>query len=215
MKQSQNEYYAEYYESILNKGILGAFKNVTHKFMERNFKDQRGFKILEVGAGGGYHKKFVESSYKTYIESDLRIYGQSGVIKLNAEDLSKFPDSQFHRIIATCLLAHLNDPARALREWRRCTRDRGVISIYVPCEPGLALRLLRFFTTNLKSRTLKVDHYKFHYTEHRNYFINLKYIINEVFGQDQITKRGFPFRFGSWNTNFFVVYEISVFKTQN
>ena len=212
MKNSQDNYYKENYESLLNKGILGSFKNITHKFIERNFTKQTGFKILELGAGKGYHKKFVHGNYDSYIESDLRTYPQSDIIAVDAEDLSKFRENQFDRIIATCLVAHLNDPTRALHEWRRCTKSGGVISIYVPCEPGIALRLFRFFSTNLKSRTLNINHYQFHYLEHRNYYINLKYIINEIFGNDEITKRGFPFRFGTWNINFFVVYEVRIAK---
>ncbi len=178
--------------------------------MEYGFKNSYASQILEVGAGNGYHKKFCNSKYDSYIESDIRESINGKIILLDAEKLSSFKDATFDRIIATCLLAHLNNPEAALKEWRRCVKNGGIISIYVPCEPGAALRLFRLLTTNIKSRIKKVDHYKFHYLEHRNYYINLNYLIHDAFRQDKIKIRKFPFGFLTWNMNFFYVYEISV-----
>jgi ubiquinone/menaquinone biosynthesis C-methylase UbiE len=212
MNDGQDTYYSDNYDLMLNKGILGSFKNVTHRFIEYPFSGSFASKILELGAGNGYHKKFVSQKFDTYIESDLRSNPNSSIIAIDAENLSRFGNEEFDRIIATCLLAHLNHPQKALQEWRRCVKNNGTISIYVPCEPGSGLRLFRFFTTNLKSKIMKIDHYKFHYIEHRNYYLNLKYLLNETFGEDKIRKRHFPFPFLSWNFNFFVIYEIKVVK---
>ena len=164
----QDSYYREHYDSILNKGLLGIFKDFTHRFIERGLSNTYASKILEVGAGSGYHKKFVKQKYDVYIESDLRESSNKSIVKINAERLTEFKSHEFDRIIATCLLAHLNNPSAALTEWRRCVKNNGLISIYVPCEPGLALRLFRFFTTNIKGRRRNLNHYSFHYIEHRN-----------------------------------------------
>ena len=51
------------------------------------------------------------------------------------------------RLIATCVLLHLEKPESALLEWRRVTRPGGVVTIYVPNEPGLLTRLGRGVTT--------------------------------------------------------------------
>lgn len=208
-----DEYYEENYDFILNQGLLGHFKNLTHRFMEKNFPASMYVeKILEVGAGSGVHKRFVKMRYEKYLETDLRAKTDDGIIIVDAEDLSCFPADEFERVIATCLLAHLNDPNKALLEWRRVTKNQGTISLYVPCEPGFLLRVFRFFTTNIKARVRNADHYAFHYCEHRNYLINLKYLIRDAFSGDKIKIRKFPFFCFSWNFNFFYVYEIRISK---
>jgi hypothetical protein len=84
----------------------------------------------------------------------------------------------------------------------------GVISIYVPCEPGLILRLFRFVTTNIKARRQGYDHYAIHYLEHRNYYISMKYMIKSAFKADSIKRVRFPLPLLSWNFNFFEIYQI-------
>jgi ubiquinone/menaquinone biosynthesis C-methylase UbiE len=213
MISQPNEYYENNYDFVLNQGLLGHFKNLTHRFMEKNFPASMSIeKILEVGAGSGFHKKFVKVQYKKYIETDLRAQKNSEIAIADAEDLSGFAANEFERVIATCVLAHLNNPSEALLEWRRVTKNRGTISIYVPCEPGFLLRVFRFFTTNIKARMLSADHYTFHYCEHRNYLINLKYLIKITFPDDQIKVRKFPFFCFTWNFNFFYIYEIRISK---
>lgn len=211
MNSHPDEYYEKSYNLVLNQGLLGHFKSMTHRFMEKGFPASMSVgKILEVGAGSGIHKKFVKVQYEEYIQTDLRAQKDREILIADAEDLSLFAANSFERVIATCLLAHLNNPGDALLEWRRVTKNRGTISIYVPCEPGVFLRIFRFFTTNIKARMQDVDHYMFHYREHRNYLINLNYLIRDAFSNDEIRVRRFPFFCFGWNFNFFYVYEIRV-----
>jgi len=214
MSNLQDEYYNQHYNKILNSGLLGFLKNLTHVCIEAGLSKNKISKVLELGAGTGYHKRFVRHKYDEYIESDLRRNLDQGIVEVDAENLAKFENSEFDRIIATCLLAHLANPQKALLEWRRCTRNGGLISIYVPCEPGGALRIFRLLTTNLKGRRRGINHYQFHYLEHRNYYINLKYILNLVFSSDEIRVRRFPFPYASWNFNFFSVYQIRIVKNE-
>jgi phosphatidylethanolamine/phosphatidyl-N-methylethanolamine N-methyltransferase len=210
---SNSDYYEFHYDEVLNSGLLGKFKAFTHRFQEKqvskNFVSQN---LIELGAGTGTHKQYVTHAYKGYLQTDLRPFPHTGVFPLNAQALTEIEESAFDRLIATCLLAHLNDPKLALDEWRRVVGNNGVVSIYVPCEPGALLRLFRLITTNIKARKRGVNHYLFHYTEHKNYYINLKYLINEIFTGDEINVKKFPLNRFSWNFNFFAIYTIVIKK---
>jgi len=70
-----------------------------------------------------------------------------------------FLDNSFGRVIATCLLLHLQEPELALLEWRRVTENNGLITILIPTEPGLLLRLSRALLTSPKARRLGFDGY--------------------------------------------------------
>ena len=213
MEKSSLTYYSENYEGLLNSGLLGRLKGFTHRIIENQVPRGTDYhKVIEVGAGVGTHKKFVRHYYKSYLETDLRHSPYTHIAQMDAEALVKISDSEYDRLVATCLLAHLTNPEKALQEWRRIIKTKGLISIYVPCEPGMALRAFRFFTTNIKARLKGINHYRFHYTEHRNYYINLKYLIEEVFRDDKVSVHRFPFVFLSWNFNFFAVYTITVEK---
>ena len=78
---------------------------------------------------------------------------------MNAEDL-KFSSSYFDRLIATCLIVHLNDPEKALREWRRVLKPGATATIYVALEPSLALRIFRIMFTSRKAKKLGFEGYK-------------------------------------------------------
>src|SRR5262249_42627411 len=55
-----------------------------------------------------------------------------------------FPDGYFDRILAIHVLEHLPDLPSAVREmYRLCDKERGVLSIVIPCEGGMAYALAR------------------------------------------------------------------------
>jgi phosphatidylethanolamine/phosphatidyl-N-methylethanolamine N-methyltransferase len=208
---NQDKYYESTYSKLLNSGLLGKFSNFTHYFMEKDFNKDNYSVVLELGAGQGQHKKFVRHHYDQYFETDIRIMPElPQILFADAEKLDAFEDHSVDRILATCLIAHLAHPEKALQEWKRVVKKGGLISLYIPCEPGLALRLFRFFSTNIKGKSMGVDHYNFHYLEHRNYFINLKYVIKTVFPISSIGRSRFPFPYLGWNFNFFEVWNIQV-----
>ena len=181
---------------MLNAGTVGLVSRHIHKILEP--KSLREFPIvLEVGAGHGQHFEFVKHGFNHYFESDFRPdnlpnrENDSNLsnkkvtsIEANAEDLRNFNDSSVDRLIATCLIVHLNNPEAALREWRRVTRESGLISIYVASEPGLILRFLRTVTTVRKAKKLGVNHLSFHYREHITFFSRIDMLISEIFVKD-------------------------------
>jgi ubiquinone/menaquinone biosynthesis C-methylase UbiE len=115
--------------------------------------------------------------------------------ELDANQLSAIASNSFDRLVATCVLIHLDDPPFVLSEIRRILKDGGVVSMYVPCEPGLMLRFFRYWTTARKGRRLGVDHLFFHYNEHRFHVLYLQAAVRNIFESDEVVMTRYPFKF--------------------
>lgn len=222
MMESQDSYYKNNYEKILNAGAVGLVSKIVHKSMEFGFKSKNFENVLELGAGNGQHFDHVKHKFKNYLETDIRFenlpkrefenrsdsFKVSGM-RLNAEDLSIFSDNSFDRIIVSCLIVHLQNPEMALLEWKRVCKPGGVITIYLPCEPGVFLRGLRYLTTVQKARKLGVNHLDFHYREHITFFVRIWTLLKSVFDDSVIERRFYPFHIPSWNLNLWAIIQIT------
>ncbi len=205
----------QHYDSIVNEGMVGSVKRRIHILLEKQHQNEIK-NILELGAGSGEHKSFVKQKYSEYLETDIvqrksQLENPNFLIA-NAEKLEEFDNDKFDRVIATCLLAHLNKPKDALSEWRRVTKDQGRIDIWVPCEPSLLLRFIRQFTTFYKARKLGLNPELMCYTDHRNHFLMLHHLILNEFRSDRITYVGFPFKKAPWDISLLRIYRIQVNK---
>lgn len=221
-------FYKDHYQSVINSGAVGFVAKLMHKSMEKEIPSEATFDTtLELGAGAGQHLDFVKHNFQTYIESDIRkenlpirngqrdknLNHQKIVqLEIDATTLVNFEPESIHRIIATCLLVHLSDPESALINWRKILIPGGVLTIYVPCEPGIFLRFLRSMTTRRKAAKRGVNHDQIHHREHLTYFGRIDTLINDVFAADQINRQYFPFRLHSWNMNLWVTYQIKLIK---
>jgi phosphatidylethanolamine/phosphatidyl-N-methylethanolamine N-methyltransferase len=215
-----DHFYSNYYDLVLRSGFTGAAQNRTHRALEKHWNSLDMFdQVLEVGAGAGDHRQFVRHQYKRYYETDIRLPRGARPTSLNSgESLVKeyadftnlhYEDAKFDRVIATCLLLHLEKPELALNEARRVTKDSGVISILVPCEPGILLRLSRSLLTARKARRLGFEgYYLFNARDHVSYFTRIDRLIRTVFEKDEIRVSRFPFGLPSWNFNFYYVFTI-------
>lgn len=215
MKESIKNYYLDKANGLHYKGIGRLGRNQIHKIIEKPFnKDTYSQKIIELGALFGNHRKFLKQAYKEYWETDLLITETEQFKGLNdelnirkhldASNLSEIPSNEFDRLIATCLIAHLNNPEEALKEWRRVVKKDGYLSIWVQLEPSLFLRVIQF----LISRKNDEFFYEVHFNEHINYFTRMEYFINKTFKNDYVKRRMFPFPFLTWNFNGTAIYTI-------
>jgi phosphatidylethanolamine/phosphatidyl-N-methylethanolamine N-methyltransferase len=212
-------FYSDHYREIMGTGIISRVWGIIHSQMERPFSGGSYPNILEIGAGNGEHIPFVACNYESYLATDIRIENLSNIqkiesrVKLQVEDAQKLTlqDDSFDRVIVTCLLAHLDKPEEAVAELHRVVRKHsGYVTIYLPCEPGIFLRLIRNFSTHLKARKRGVeDISRIHYLEHRNYYLALDSLITNEFNGSRIKKRFYPFRYLSWNLNLYRIYQIS------
>jgi len=127
-------------------------------------------------------------------------------------DVQRLPyaDKTFDRVISTCLLAHVPDLRMAVSELVRVLRNNGVLTVYLPCEPGLLLRILQSLTTRRKQTKLGLNSWLTHYREHRNHFPGMLCELRNAVSNDvrlSMKLHHFPFPF-SWNFNLWVIVQI-------
>ena len=236
-KTTPNEFYDLYYKKIMRGGIIGRIVNRYHKSLEKPFSQKDYFEsVLELGAGNCEHLPFIKHSFKNYVLSDVRTKnllvstseyikteikldtpfwvgryeGNITVTKVDAQNLKRYKDHSFDRLIAGCLILHLEKPENALKEWRRVVKKGGWLSIYIHCEPGMLLRYSRIASTVLRGRSLKIDHLAHVYSEHKLSYISVKYLVSKVFEHDEIKFRAFPFNHFSWNLNLWKTVQIKL-----
>lgn len=210
-----DSFYEEEYSLIYNTGGVGFASSAVHKSLEKPFRSTDYFEnVLELGAGLGQHRSFVRHSFREYVETDIRIknlpsHGTPDIVQmqLDAQDLSPLQGRQFDRIIATCLLAHLPDPEKALASWANSLAPRGVLSLYIPSDPGVFLRLLQSVTVARKARRIGVDYWFVHHTEHRFHFEYLRQIVKSVLGSNAVSLRSYPIRGMSWQMSLWFVVQ--------
>lgn len=217
------EYFSEAYQDVMYTGVIGFYSRLVHRIMDRPFKGTRTPVVLEVGAGAGQHAPYTSTYFDTYYQSDIsptlvdqQSPQDSRVVPIvaNAEDLSDFENNSVDRVVATCLLAHLDRPEKALEEWRRVVKPGGTISIYLPSEPGILLRFLRHVAVAPKSKRNGQDHLAVVYRDHRNHYPGMKQMVRTVFGRDKVVRKRFPTRWLGWNLSLFEIVHVTVKKTE-
>jgi SAM-dependent methyltransferase len=214
----EQQFYEGLYREVQDNGVSGWYVKKSHLSLEKGFNKVAGRKILEVGGNVGEHINYVNEEYLEYMLTDYRDTGfkaKTPKITFQVADVHNLPfkNDSFDRTIATCLLHHLHNPTKALEEIRRVTSNRGVVSLLVPCDPGLAYRLAKKVGPNKKWRDAGVTHPDFHhYEQHRNHFPGVLSKIQEVFKSDSIDSRYWPLRINSWNLNLFTVSQIEIRK---
>lgn len=138
-------------------GLIGYFLKKSHLWADKPVKKGNHFhRILELGAGSKPHLYYLKHSFDEYHLTDFNKdmldkiiideskLGSSKVVICvqDATNLS-YPDQHFDRLIASHLLEHLADYPNVLREWYRVLKPGGLMTIVLPCDPGLAWRLGR------------------------------------------------------------------------
>lgn len=210
------DYYENYYEKVhaiqWKTGLLSF-----HKKIERPY-DTKAFsaRILEVGSGEGQHLNLVRQKYDCYIATDIReIRNQTfcligaGVLpdspglykaKGDATALS-YPDSSFDRVIAGCLLLHLNDPLSAISEWLRLLNTGGHIDALIPNDQNLLVRVYSVFWSRRKAKKLGCRDFDLvKLIEHVTYYQRVTKLIDASFDSATIKYDHFPPLFGLFST---------------
>ncbi len=104
------------------------------------YRLERTARILDLGCGGGYLVEFLgENGFADVYGIDIsretvRQCRERGSLRILPGDCSRTPfgGDCFDVIIAADVLEHLENPAEALREWRRILRAEGRLFITVP-----------------------------------------------------------------------------------
>lgn len=205
------------YESAnYERGLAARLLLLSHTWCERKFGPSQHFsRVLEVGAGTGIHITKVRHTFDEYIMTDLnppmldqaRGYGKVLVQREDAAHLT-FPDASFDRLIATHVLEHLPSPHRVLREWNRVVKPGGIISIVLPCDPGIAWRFGRCLGPRRKFQSIGIDYDYWMAREHVNSITNLVAFIRFYFSR--IHEEWQPLRIKSSDLNLFYIAHLYV-----
>jgi SAM-dependent methyltransferase len=226
--------YRQKYNEIQYADSTNLVSNFYHKYMERGLDKTSFPRVLEIGAGSGEHFGFVRHEYASYIMSDLihpvllpRVQEMVENLKVNSkkeillemqniENLS-YENCSFDRIIVSCLLHHLSNPVAGLAEVRRVIKDEGLVTIYLPSDPGILYRAAQNLVSNQTFlKFFSKQEIKFlRACQHRNHVASLIDMIESLFEFDDITWTSFPKINIGWNTRFFQICSIRVNKNLN
>lgn len=200
------------------KSLSGQILYRTHSIIEKPLENRRDLRrVLEIGTGSGVHFSFVKHEFDSYEMSDnspfflsmlQSKFGTKSEVRIIDVDARHpdLPDNSYDRIIACHVLEHLPEPQDALRKWWSLVRDGGVISLILPCDPGLAWRLGRNFGPRaaVTKRGLPYDYIMAR--EHINSITNLRALIKFYFSD--ISEYWRPFYFPSVDAN--LIYGVNV-----
>jgi phosphatidylethanolamine/phosphatidyl-N-methylethanolamine N-methyltransferase len=205
-------------------GVAGYATKFIHSQTESGLGKYSFPKVLEVGGGGeGFHVPHVKHDFARYYLTDfstrnlakdalsLKAENRLTLVSTDAELLS-FKNSRFDRVIFMCVLHHLNDRYKALQEFLRVVRDKGLITIYLPCDPGFAYRQFRKIALRSKLNQLNLNYSLINAKEHHKHVYGLEIFIKEVFKELKIIQKSFPFRIKLHDLNIFNIYQIWVTK---
>jgi SAM-dependent methyltransferase len=164
-------------------------------------------RTLEIGAGIGEHLKYEKLTLDqeaAYHALELRENMSAAIrerfprIQTITGDCQKqlpHPDGHFDRILAIHVLEHLpNLPAAVQEMYRLCDKTRGVFSVVIPCEGGMAYTFARRISAQRHFEKRYKQSYKwFIEREHINWPHEILEELNPYFTVSQ--RRFFPFRY--------------------
>ncbi len=224
-KSLQEKYY-KFFHEIQYKGQNSYVSNFYHSRMEKGLDNLFFQNILEVG--GGQHFNFVRCKFNSYKITDLFLpilipsvankvnqVNKSGIkVTIESQNVEQltYESGTFDRTIMTCVLHHLKNPMQALEESRRVTRDGGLISIYLPSDPGFLYRITQMLVSNnsFKNHFSNKELKLLRALEHRNHVSSLLEMIYAIFESDELTISTFPKLNFGWNTSLFQVITIKI-----
>lgn len=211
------EYYQSFYEQVVGEGATGIMEYLSsypHKLLEKPFPSNDKFVMLELGCGQNEHFTFVAKDFSRYYALDLVKPRQNPThpnyefIEASATHIP-LESSSVNRVILTCLLLHLNDPEKVLLEIKRILKSPGFISIYLPTEPSILLRLFRSISSRRHAQKLGYEGYDlFIARDHITYFSRILTLIRYHFDDFDISIRYRPFFIPFWNLNALCVIQI-------
>ena len=215
--------YQDYYRQLFyNVGITGYATKHIHKAIEKNIYSKFS-KVLEIGGGEGFHLEYITHSYGKYFLTDIdlrplcdhaKTIQRSGKLIHQFQDASKltYRNNQFDRVIFMCVLHHVSDVENSLKEARRVCKSGGLVSIYLPTDPGIFYRLMRKIFTASKARKLKINYEYINSLSHRNHFYSVINILKHEFKGDVIKFRRRPFLVPFYDLNLYYVIQVTIKK---
>jgi len=214
----ENTYIEAYDANNAENTLAGKFLQKSHALLESGIPTKKDYpKIIEVGSGTGNHLPFVRHGYDSYLITDAnqmmldrarQKYAQYPhkeklIFEIQDANNLKYADNSFNRLIATHVLEHIPDPVSALKEWNRVVEPGGLISIVLPCDPGLLWRLGRNFGPRRNAKKAGIEYDYLQAAEHVNSIYNLKVFIEYHF--EVVYKAWYPLNIPLPDINLFYI----------
>lgn len=207
----------------LYSGLAKILYNNTHRHLAKfgNKNSKKSDKILEIGSGRGEHLVFVKDNFSEYYMTDLTDWGLKEIsliaesdkrikfMKQNIENLD-FPNNFFDRVIASCVISHVDEPYQAMVELKRVVKKGGTISFLISADPGILLRSVRALMTKPKMKKLTHPYSLVNAISHRNSANGLIVMAKWVFRKDHVSICYYPFHIPSWNFSTHIIVNIQV-----
>ncbi len=147
------------YLKVTYSGISKLLYFFNHKLLDLNVPDFYNEHIIEIGGGAVDHLKYMNSkSIKTYTIVDSNIFKKK-VIKLSYKYKNikiKFLNykkinilknkSKYSRLIASHSFEHFENFERDFLKLMPIMKKKSILSIALPCDPGMSWRLLQFMS---------------------------------------------------------------------
>jgi ubiquinone/menaquinone biosynthesis C-methylase UbiE len=212
------EGYSEQYQDDFYRGPIGYVMKSGHRLLEKPFGKVRKFdRVLEIGAGPGAHVHFIDHDFSEYYVTDnstqmLSQFSSNNDprIKTMQADAYALPfeNETLDRVVASHVLEHLYKPHEVLREWNRVLKPGGVLSLILPCDPGIAWRYGRYVSTHRKNSAKGFPWGYLIAREHVNPINNLVALIRYYF--EKYDETWWPFRLPIIDIN--LVYAVNIWK---
>jgi SAM-dependent methyltransferase len=220
-----DDFYSNFYEKLHGSGLLGRGGQTMHSSLEKGRGGQDSYRhTLELGSGNLEHFPHVKHKWSSYTAVDIRkpgestkhnaFWGSAGTKFVQADACElPFDNGVFDRIVATCLLLHIEDVPQALKEWQRVRKECGVIDLLVPCETGMLLRLVRGLISKPKALRNGLPKKKWELInalDHVNSFPRVRALVEPCLDKDLTLKvKFFPFPFlRTHDLNLFAIFSI-------
>lgn len=216
-----NERLTRAYQGLnYGRSLSAYFMRRGHELLEAPFGPDRHFsRVIEVGAGAGEHLGFVRHGFDEYLMTDWNdarlAHARRALspelqakVRIGREDATRLSlaDAAVDRLIATHILEHLYRPHEVLREWYRVLKRGAVMSILIPCDPGLLWRLGRMLGPRANAQRVGIDYDYWMAREHVNPVNNLVVFIRYYF--EDVEETWYPLRVGASDLNLFYLAHV-------
>ena len=216
------------YNSYQDEGTVGFLMKSCHLQLENNDyfdKFNKRSQVLEIGAGSSPHFNYISHKFGKYIfleNSKFAIRYLKKKFKKNKNLYYKayngkkipFKSNYFDRIIISHVLEHIPEPELFLKDMMQKLKKGGILSISLPCDPGVLWRLGRFFlkifTVKKKLNLSNIEYDYLIASEHINSIFNLKSIIKYKYSKNIIKESYLPTRIKIADLNLF--YNVTLKK---
>jgi SAM-dependent methyltransferase len=182
--------FVKYWHEVL-PSQYGGVEKFNHTYPLRVLPEQPRWRTLELGAGIGGHLAFEPLERQEYHCIELRPamaaeierrYPSVVTVTGDCQERIPYDDAFFDRVVVIHVLEHLPNLPRAIEEVARVLKPEGILSVVLPCDPGLLYEVARKISAERIFRKRYGLAYRwFARREHINSPAELLYVVKQHF----------------------------------